>query len=546
MTDLSTAQMVALSIADGYARLTNKPQCVLVHVDVGTSGMGAAVHNAAFGRVPVLIFAGLSPVTLEGETIGSRTEFVHWLQDVPDQKQIVAQYCRYVAEIRFGKNVKQMVNRALQYATSNPQGPAYLMATREVLEQKFEPYSLNQDHWTPLGPSALPRDGVELIANTLVEAKQPLVLVGQLGRKPNAVRELVRLADTVVLQVLDCSTSDMCFPASHPGWLGMGGGVQKKVTTADVIIVADTDVPWIPTQFKPSASCKVFHIDCDPLKQYTPVFYISSIATYQVDTATALNQLNDYISSTKTLTDKLSTPEYKSLMEERANFYKTRLASLAEAARPPRDLNFNLEPAYLMSEIRKACPTDTIFAIEAVTCTPFVTDHIQPSTPLSWINSGAGGLGWSGGAALGIKMGTDDQSGGPGKGKFVCQIVGDGSFMFSVPSTVYWMAYRYKIPILTIVLNNRGWNSPHRSMLLLHPHGDGSRASRSDLHVSFEPTPDYAGIARASGCGKLWAGQVSTPAELAKALPEAIRSVMDGTTAVLEAQFGGIGGTYRG
>jgi thiamine pyrophosphate-dependent acetolactate synthase large subunit-like protein len=69
-------EMVALSMADGYARLSGKPQCVIVHVDVGTSALAAAVHNAAMGRAPVLIFAGLSPFTIEGELTGSRTEFM--------------------------------------------------------------------------------------------------------------------------------------------------------------------------------------------------------------------------------------------------------------------------------------------------------------------------------------------------------------------------------------------------------------------------------------------------------------------------------------
>ena len=93
-------------MADGYARLTGKPQAVIVHVDVGTQGLGAAVHNASTGRAPVLIFAGLSPFTQEGEMRGSRTEYIHWIQDVPDQKQIVAQYCRYSGEIKTGKNIK--------------------------------------------------------------------------------------------------------------------------------------------------------------------------------------------------------------------------------------------------------------------------------------------------------------------------------------------------------------------------------------------------------------------------------------------------------
>lgn len=60
-----TAYQVALSMADGFARVTNKPQCVIVHVDVGTSALGAAIHNSHCGKTPVLIFAGLSPYTIE-------------------------------------------------------------------------------------------------------------------------------------------------------------------------------------------------------------------------------------------------------------------------------------------------------------------------------------------------------------------------------------------------------------------------------------------------------------------------------------------------
>lgn len=136
-----------MSMADGYARLTGKPQCVIVHVDVGTQALGVAVHNASSGHAPVLIFAGMSPFTQEGEMLGSRTEFIHWLQDVPDQRAIVAQYCRYTAEIKTGLNVKQMVNRALQFSKTAPQGPVYLCAAREVMEAEISPYSIQQEHW---------------------------------------------------------------------------------------------------------------------------------------------------------------------------------------------------------------------------------------------------------------------------------------------------------------------------------------------------------------------------------------------------------------
>lgn len=545
-TDRSHKKMVALSMADGYARLTGKPQAVIVHVDVGTQGLGAAVHNASCGRAPVLIFAGLSPYTIEGETRGSRTEYIHWIQDVPDQKQIVSQYCRYTGEIKSGKNVKQIVNRALQFATSDPQGPVYLMGAREVMEEDIEPYQLNQNNWGPVAPAALPASGVELITSELAAAKNPLVIVGYTGRNARSVTELVTLANNFKgIRVLDTGGSDMCFPADHPGWLGLRYPGHDLVETADLILVIDCDVPWVPTQCKPSASAKIIHIDVDPLKQQMPVFYIPSMATFRADSATALKQLNAYVNSNNSLQQFISSADNNAMGQQREQDYAKRRKEITDlAVVPAGGDSAPLNVSYMMAQVRKGVPLDTIWAIESVTLTHQVSDQVSATLPNSWINCGGGGLGWSGGAALGIKLASDVQHGGPGKGKFVVQVVGDGTFLFSVPGSVYWIARRYGIPVLTIVLNNKGWNAPRRSMLLVHPNGDGSRATNEDLNISFAPTPDYSGIAKAAAGGELWAGRASTVAELAQKLPEAIQSVLNGTGAVLEAQLDGTEGKY--
>lgn len=250
--------MVAMSMADGYARVSGTPQCVLIHVDVGTQGLGPAVHNASVGRTPVFIFAGLSPFTQEGELRGSRSEFIHWLQDVPDQKQIVAQYCRYSGELKTGKNVKQMVNRALQFATSAPRGPVYMVAGREVLEEEIEPYSLDQKQWSPILSSALPQDAVENLSKRLVNAKNPLVIVGYTGRDEKGITELVKLAELIKgLRVLDTAKCEMCFPADHVSYVGVRDA-KDAVASADVILVVDCDVPWIPTQSRPAPDASIY------------------------------------------------------------------------------------------------------------------------------------------------------------------------------------------------------------------------------------------------------------------------------------------------
>lgn len=445
--------MVALSMADGYARLTGKPQCVIVHVDVGTQGLGAAVHNASCGRAPVLIFAGLSPYTIEGEYRGSRTEYIHWIQDVPDQKQIISQYCRYTGEIKRGRNVKQLVNRALSFAMSEPRGPVYLAGAREAMEEEIDPYQLDQQYWNPVELGGLNKKQVESVADMLVQAKEPLVVTGYSGRNHATVDALVELASTVKgLRVLDTGGSDMCFPADHPGWLGLRFGNEESIKSADFILCLDVDVPWINTQCLPRKDAKIVHIDVDPLKQQMPVFYINAIARYRADAETSISQLTEYIKNAKS--EVISSQAFTDRWSALEQSHKSRLENIASQAKPAEDGTYSTP--YLMSEVRKAVPKDTIWAIEAVTNTFAVADQVQATIPGSWINCGGGGLGWSGGGALGIKLASDVEAGGTNKGKFVCQVVGDGTYLFSVPGSVYWIAQRYNIPILTVVLSNKG------------------------------------------------------------------------------------------
>lgn len=446
--------MVAMSMADGYARITGKPQCVIVHVDVGTQGLGAAVHNASTGRAPVLVFAGMSPFTQEGELRGSRSEFIHWLQDVPDQKAIVAQYCRYAAEIKTGTNIKQMVNRALQFAKSDPQGPVYLCGAREVMEADIEPYSLDQKQWEPVELGGLPVKAAERIAEALASAERPLVITGYAGRNQKIPQALVELADTHKgLRVLDSGGSDMSFPGDHPAWLGLRYGADDSIPEADVIIVLDCDVPWIQTRCKPKADAKIFHIDVDPLKQIMPLFYIQSLARYRADALTSVGQI---LANLKTgeAAKTLAARDLSMAEAERQKAYDNKLVAIEKAASAPL-AEGAFGSGHLGKVLRSVCPEDTIWAVEAVTNTTFIHDNIRPTHPGSFVNCGGGGLGWSGGGALGIKLASEEEA-GPGKGKFVCQIVGDGTFLFSVPGSVYWISKRYKIPVLTIVLNNKG------------------------------------------------------------------------------------------
>src|SRR5262249_27275600 len=293
-------EMVALSAAHGYAQASGQAQCVLVHVECGTQAMAGAVHNAAKARIPVLIFAGTSPFTQEGELKGSRNEFIHWLQDVADQRGLVRGYVKYDNEIRSGRNLKQLVHRAMQFARSDPKGPVYLMAAREVLEEEVPSVPGDPADWQPIAPAALPPERVPELAEDLVRAKRPLVITSYLGRNPAAVPELQRLANRLGMAVQESAPSYLNIPTDDQLYQGSrwsDRGQNRVLAEADLVLVLDSDVPWIPTVSKPREDARIYHIDIDPLKERTPLWYIPARRVFRADSLTALRQLNRYLDS---------------------------------------------------------------------------------------------------------------------------------------------------------------------------------------------------------------------------------------------------------
>lgn len=71
-------------------------------------------------------------------------------------------------------------------------------------------------------------------------------------------------------------------------------------------------------------------------------------------------------------------------------------------------------------------------------------------------------------------------------------------------------------------------------MLLVHPDGPSSKVSNAELNISFDPTPDYADIARAASGGTIFAAKATTAEGLQSSLGEAIRVAQSGTSAVLD------------
>ncbi|KAG0158075.1 hypothetical protein PDIDSM_5588 [Penicillium digitatum] len=420
-----------------------------------------------------------------------------------------------------------------QFALSDPKGPAYLMAAREVLEevsicssrnssklpltksamQRVGIEDLDGEIFSPITPSALPEIEVELIAKSLMSAKRPLVVTSYLGRNLQAPALLAELCDKLPITVVEMVGSDVSLRSDHEAYRGVTVTTHPEILEADVILILDCDVPWIPTAGKPRKGTKVFHLDVDPLKQQMPLFLINATRKFKVGCGIALGQINAFLDK-----QDIDRAKYTLQFEERSKDYKIWRETLKMAESPSKDGVVSVP--YLASRLRDSLPEGTTYVLEAVTNAGHLIHHLNLTKPGSLIASGAGGLGWGGGAALGVKLGKPAPS------------VGDGVYLFSQMESVYWIARRYDIPFLLIVLNNGGWNAPKVSALLVHKDGLSSKSNRRDLNISFDPSPDYPGIAAAAG--KAWGKTVSTQSELDPAINKAADVVQGGKCAVIE------------
>jgi acetolactate synthase-1/2/3 large subunit len=322
------------------------------------------------------------------------------------------------------------------------------------------------------------------------------------------VPELVKLAQCLGAGVLESVPNYLNMPDDHPLFVGGQGNepVQNRaLAEADVVLVVDSDVPWIPLVNKPNANARIFHIDIDPLKEEMPLWYIPATRSYRADAATALAQIHRSAAGLEKGAVEERTAHYTAIHQDRER-------RLAERERISGD---KITPEFLTACVRRQIDSETVVLNEGITNFTVISDHSARTLPGTRFTSGASSLGWGGGAAIGMKLAHPEKT-------MVC-LTGDGSYMFSQPSTVHWMARRYQTPFLHVVYNNQGWRAPKMSALAVHP--DGYASKSDDLNIAFDPVPDYAGIAAAAGGA--FARTIRKPEELEQAVIDGMRAVRE-------------------
>jgi acetolactate synthase-1/2/3 large subunit len=499
-------EFVAVSMAHGYYAVTGRPQVVMVHVTVGTANTVGAIINAARTHTPVILTAGRTPITEEGDLKGARDTHIHWAQESFDQAGMLREFVKWDYELRQAAHLPSVVDRALELATAEPRGPVYLTLPREVLAQPMEAVTIDVPSRRQVASRRFPDpDRIEEAAEILARARNPLVVTSWAGRAPEAVGALVDLAEAGALSVVEANPIVMNFPPSHPSHLGYAFPPlpHPAIAEADAILVVDCDVPWFPAKARPPEDGRVIQMGLDPFFSRYPMRSFPCDVPVAADPVVALPMLAAAVRR------RVGTADLAPRRERLAAAHRASRAAWAAAAEAER------ERAPVGFQWASRCLQDVLGPdVLAVNEYPLDLRHAPRPAPGTYLaHPPSGGLGWGLGAALGAKLGAPERT--------VVATLGDGAYIFAVPTACHFAARLHDLPILTVVFNNGSWDAVKGATLGVHP--DGWAAATGSIPLSnLAPPPRYEEIVRAfDGHGE----RVERPEDLPGALRRGLHAV---------------------
>jgi len=507
----------AAHMAGGYALVTGRGQGVLVHVDVGTANAANAMHNLFRSRLPVLLMAGKAPYTSHDELVGTRDTHVHFVQEPFDQGSLVRPYMKWEWTLPSGVVVKEALQRAYSIMQSAPRGPVYLMMQRETLTQHWNVDEIRRypgDRYGATAAAGGDPELVALLADRLLAAENPILITGYGGMDALAAQKIDEVAQFAGIPIFEANSKSNI---SYESPCFAGFSPDEALPEADFGMLVDVEAPWFPADVQPNEIAFWAHIDVDVLKLGSPMWTFPGHLRMQGSAGRILDQL-------LTVLKAKATPRFKAAAAARVERLKAvREKRLAHAAKLAANKGTPgaINPHYLMAELGKVLDDEDVVFNEAVTNTPAVLIQIPRRLPNTAFNTNGAGLGWSGGMALGAKLAAPT--------RLMVQIAGDGSFYFNNPSSVFAVSQQYKLPILSIVLDNSGWSAVKQSTLRVFPDGEANATNEFEAELT---KVEFTKIGEAFGA---YVEKVSDPADVPAAIARCAKAVRGGRTALLHA-----------
>ena len=495
----------AVAAAAGYT-MASRSLGFFFGSHVGIPNALSNTYNAWKDRVPLLLTfsggqgeQGKDSFESWDNTLGPTEPFTTWRGDLEP------------------KDVTDTLRLAIKFAFGPPSGPVTLTfgAGGEQVDAPIHPIDLAAMR----ASSRAPTDVIDTIARWLIEAENPLFVVGSQIGIEGAQADILALAEKLSVPVAETMHSLYAnFPNDHPLFVGELQA-QRYPRTQDLLIsLGESFTAGREDERGLTASGprRLVHISHDPQalgRSFTPdVSVLSALRAAIRD----LSEAVDAIASR----DRIARIRSARL---------ARVSALTSGLKQSREIalrgNFDNSPITwerVGFELEKALDKDAVIVPELGTQYYKIYRQLKlGGTNKERIGRTKGdALGWGLAAAFGVNLALPDRQ--------VVALQGDGGFLFN-QSEALWSIARYEAPMLIVIMNNHSYNeSRARNML---NGGTFYEAGKDFNGYLGDPNVEYTRIAEAYG---LKGEKVTRAADLAPALQRCLRRMRDGKAVVLD------------
>lgn len=521
----------AVAMANGYYKAALKPAAALCHSTVGLQHAAMALYNAWCDRVPVINILGN---TLD---LTKRMGGNDWRHSAQDPVAMVRDFVKWDDQPTTLQGFAESFVHGYKIACTPPMEPVAIVADSELQELEVPDRSaLQVPRYAPSIPPQGDANALREAARWLLAAERPVIIVDRMARTPAGMRLLVELAESLGAPVIDIA-SRQNMPTMHP--LYQNAQSAKLISQADVILGLEVTDFWGQVNLvnrndktsrpRLARGAKTITIDVNDL------YMKSNYQDFQRYAPVDLAITGDAEASLPALIEAIRSGMSRERMESlapRIEAHRKAHAAAREAARQAAAFGWDASPVStgrLCTELWMAIRNEDWALVSVGASEGFISNWPHRlwnfDRHYRYLGVGAGGgVGYGLPAAVGAALANK------ALGRFSVNIQCDGDFMYA--NGALWTAAHHRVPLLTVMHNNRGYGQ--ETMLV---QGLANRRNRGidTAHIGTainDPPIDYAKLAEGMGVWSI--GPITDPAKLAPALKQAVEVVKRGQPALVD------------
>jgi len=480
---------VAIGIADAYSRLSNKPTFLNLHIETGLGNAVSLLHDVFETGTSMVLSAANKDIR----------ELTHGMTNLTE---VVKPFTKWSVEASMPEQIPFAIRRAFNETRKVPTGPTFISFTANALDHDAEMEILPSDEAPSYGYPD--KDIIESAANILMQANNPIFLLGDRVGSLKAVSEVVKLAEILGSKVYAMEYSEMNFPTDHTQYFGklrLGYREdQSIISDADVIFVVGKITSGYFMFSNPSLryfnkQSTLIHLDNDS----------NEIGKSQKTDVPILGDVKLSVSNLSIAIQSLMSSKMQKIIDQRISALKVEKKEVIEAWRNVLLSKWDctpMSPERMMSEISESVAPETIVINDAVSCQSALFSSMNFNREKSILGGFGGAIGWGVGAGIGAKLANPDFP--------VLAILGDGTAMMTIQG--FWTASSYKIPVVYIVCNNSSYRVLKINMDYYRQHIlNQSDVVDSQIGADFPGGLDIASMASAMG---VKSKRITNPSEI--------------------------------